>query len=97
MSIVIRIVGLAHESIIETPLAGRYIEAFDPHWNEDGAGCGNLITTDNVEFAQRFDDHSAALFFWKQQSPTVPLRDTDGKPNRPLTMFHCEMFDPEVE
>jgi hypothetical protein len=72
---------------VATEFDGCYLYAFDPQPAfEDPLGNGHLIVTRSVQSAKRFPDLSAALEFWKQVSPTVPLR-TDGKPNRPLTAW----------
>lgn len=69
----------------------EYIKSFDPyHPDEFNLGNGLLITTKSLKDAKMFDTPMEAMEFWKQQSPTVPLR-TDGKPNRPLTAFSIEM------
>jgi hypothetical protein len=65
---------------------GKYIESFDPLWNQNGLGVGHLVVTEDDKKALVFEDAKRALEFWKQQSPTVPIRP-DGKPNRPLTAF----------
>lgn len=73
--------------IVDYEHAGKYIKSFDPLAHDPlGRGRGNLIVTPNKNEAQVFSDIIAAMNFWKQQSPIVPLRD-DGRPNRPLTAF----------
>jgi hypothetical protein len=54
---------------------------------EDSAGYGRLSLTGSPARALAFRDTAEAMAFWTQVSKTVPVRDTDGKPNRPLTVF----------
>jgi len=88
MKTIIQIVGCAGP--FECSFAGEYILSFDAYANENGLGVGELLTTPNPLDAKRFDNFKAAWEFWKQQSPTVPLRP-DGQPNRPLTAFHVSL------
>lgn len=69
-----------------------YVRSFDPMWNGDGTGCGKVVLTHDPDLALQFKDKATAFAFWKQQSPTVPVRP-DGKPNKPLTAFTVELFD----
>ena len=54
-------------------------------------GYGKLSLTGDPARAMRFADTGEAMMFWTQVSRTVPVRDTDGKPNRPLTVFTVEV------
>lgn len=54
----------------------------------DGRGLATF--TDNPARALLFSNAPAALLTWKTQSVVRPLR-ADGKPNRPLTAFTCEV------
>lgn len=68
---------------------GRYVKSFSP----DGyLGRGLLDTTDKLEEAHRYPSKLDALTAYRSQSTTHPLR-LDGKPNRPLTAFHCEIAE----
>jgi hypothetical protein len=49
---------------------GKYIESFDPLWNENSLGVGHLVVTEDDKKALVFEDAKRALEFWKQQSPT---------------------------
>lgn len=66
---------------------GRWVMAADPDAN---AGRGAVEFTDDPARALRFPDAGAALRFWRAQSTVVPLRP-DGRPNRPLTAFTCDV------
>lgn len=78
--VLMRVIGFAAGG--DCPIAGQWLASFD-HEAEDGLGAG--VFTDDPDKAMRFDTISAALEFWKRQSTTKPLRDTDGRANRPLT------------
>ncbi len=60
-----------------------YLESYEP-LPADDRGAGTLKITPLKEKARQFPDFKTAFEFWRQQSPTIPLRP-DGKPNRPLT------------
>ena len=55
-------------------------------------GRGSVTFTDNIHEAMRFTNRARAMLYWKTQSETVPYRP-DGKPNRPLTAYHVEIFE----
>lgn len=80
--LVIRIVA---DALGDQREAGKYILSFDPQYPHP-LGIGKLELTKSIEMAQKFPNLELAMAFWKQQSPTVPLRD-DGRPNRPLTAY----------
>lgn len=58
-------------------------------------GRGETVFTDRIHEALTFLSPMEAMQFWQQQSLAVPLRP-DGKPNRPLTAFTCEIAPKEV-
>jgi hypothetical protein len=43
--------------------------------------------TGNIHQAKCWDHVMSAMEAWRAQSKTIPIRDTDGKANRPLTAF----------
>lgn len=53
-------------------------------------GLGAVQFTTNPVEAKRFDDPAAALEYWRRPSRVLPTRP-DGRPNRPLTAFTCEI------
>lgn len=86
MSIIIKIENNA--AGFPCPFAGEYIMDYDPYFGgTTDRGKGLLGTTKDPAKAKEFDDLLVALDYWKQVSPTVPVRDLDGQPNRPLTAF----------
>ncbi|MES2712018.1 MAG: hypothetical protein V4653_10580 [Pseudomonadota bacterium] len=88
MEMVIRIVGLATEAGTEScGHSNRFLRDFDP---DAYGGRGRVRSTDDPVHAKRFPDTAAAHACWTLQSRRVPLRD-DGRPNRPLTAYTCEM------
>lgn len=54
-----------------------------------------LITTPDIDQAYRFKDSTAALRVYREIKKSDPLRP-DGKPNRPLTAFHINLFVPSL-
>lgn len=50
-------------------------------------GRGQVDVTDDLAKARRFPDPGAAMDYWRRQSRRMPLRPTDGKPNRPGTAY----------
>lgn len=69
------------------PMIGAWLESFDVDAH-DGRGAATF--TRDPSRALRFADHRAALATWKTRSRVRPWRD-DGKPNRPLTAYTCEV------
>lgn len=63
---------------------GSYIRSVD---FEANGGRGDVRITWDPEEALQFDSAFRAMEFWRTQSKTVPLRPTDGLPNRPLTAY----------
>jgi hypothetical protein len=84
----IKIIGCA-DGIERAEFDGRYVKSFTPNGH---GGCGYLVTTDRIDEAKPYPSKIAALEEWRAQSATHPLRP-DGKPNRPLTAFHCEIAE----
>ena len=64
-----------------------FVKSFNP---DAAAGFGHLVVTPKIEEAQKFDSAADALACWKQQPTVRPLRP-DGRPNRPLSAFTCEI------
>jgi hypothetical protein len=87
MSRVIQIISLADGRT--TDLDGQYVVEYDP--GRDGPEWGfHIITTTDIDKATRFDD---PITVWRSVDPRQPERP-DGKPNRPLTAWTINMFDP---
>lgn len=79
---------------VDGPHAGKYLRFYDPDF-EDGSGA--VTVTNKVELAQRFADIIEALEEWKRPSTVHPIRETDGKPNRPMTAWSVTAVLPERE
>lgn len=73
-------------------LEGQYLRYFDPDGHD---GMGTIICTEYKHEAMNFIDAHAALTLWRKQSTVRPLRD-DGRPNRPLTAYTCELVKDRV-
>lgn len=69
-----------------TPI-NSWIMDFDVDANE---GRGGVKLTRMPQHALRFESMANALAAFHTQSKVQPLRD-DGKPNRPLTAYTCEI------
>jgi len=89
MATVIKIVASAGPLGLRSPLAGQFLETCD---FESGHGRGFITSTRDLRKAKKFSDSVEAWEYWRRQSTTTPLR-FDGKPNRPLTAFTCEMIE----
>jgi hypothetical protein len=85
---VIRLLAMADGS--PCPVAGEFVETFDPDAAE---GRGHLTVTDTLLHAKLFPTAAEAWQFWRQTSRAHPVRLTDGKPNRPMTAFTVSIED----
>lgn len=83
MGVVMKIVGTGVE-LFERPV---YLKAFDV---EAFDGRGSATYTVDIAEAMVFEDAAALFAAWRTQSKVRPLREHDGQPNRPLTMFTIE-------
>lgn len=88
MSVVMVLVGSPHGP---TEFDGQYLEDFD---FEAHGGRGEITTTPDLARAKRFRDVLDAIAYRNTVPKCRPLRP-DGRPNRPLTATHWEVFDPE--
>jgi hypothetical protein len=91
MASIIRIITTARG--IPSPHDGEYVVScdFDAH-----RGRGLVTTSPEQAMAKRFETFEDAARYWKKISPQYPQRD-DGKPNRPLTAFTCEILPVETK
>jgi hypothetical protein len=67
-------------------LIGKYVTRYEPHRAPEGEQW--LWVTDDPEQALAFDDPGKLHEFYSQSIGTRPW---DGKPNRPITVFHVEI------
>lgn len=88
--VLIKIIGLANGGY--HPRIGQYVVAFDPTVGADGMVF--LETTADPTRATRYADFAAAFELWRAVSPNRPVR-SDGKPNRPMTIFTVEFVSVE--
>jgi hypothetical protein len=93
MATFIKIWGVAGDfpgaRIAEQGSKDKYLKTCDFEAYE---GRGSCTFTDNIEDAMMFISKAEAMLFWKTQSKIRPKRP-DGKPNRPLTAYHVEIFE----
>jgi hypothetical protein len=92
MSAVIRIIERA-DGVRDVTCEGRFLREYTPDGYE---GRGRVTFTIDVHQARLFRDLHEAMECWRSVSRTHPLR-RDGKPNRPLTIYTCEMLTIEVQ
>lgn len=74
---------------------GEYLKSYDASYVPSNGkyNGGDLITTPNIEEAQKFETPSEALTTWKETAPKPwSVRLWDGKPNRPLTAYTIEVI-----
>lgn len=57
----------------------------------DATGRGAVAVTHEPDKALRFDTKTACFTAWSATHQRVPVRP-DGKPNKPLTSYHCEFL-----
>jgi hypothetical protein len=95
-TVVIRILGLI--SGVQTTYDGQYVVEYDP--GRPGVEPGtervmmcHLVATPALADATRFSV-TKAFELWRSVDPENPVR-SDGLPNRPLTAFNVEIFNPE--
>ena len=92
MASVIRIVSNADGK--PTGAEGLFVQEYSPDGYD---GRGDLVLTSHLEGAKRYDDAAAALADYRAVSETHPTRPSDGRPNRPMTAWTVEVFDPDKE
>lgn len=59
-------------------------------------GFGVIVMTQNRDEAKKFDTALLALEFYRTQSKKLPLW-SDGKPNRPLTAYHVQIMNDDLD
>lgn len=91
---VIKVVGKAGTVSFTQPPAqlGQYLSDFDVDAHD---GAGAITTTADISRAIVFESFFDAWSAWRTQSTVQPLREYDGKPNRPLTAFTIEIVTVE--
>jgi hypothetical protein len=70
--------------LLDHPGGLVYLRDFDPDYAD---GRGHVSVTRDIAFARRFDSMIEAMEEWKRPSNVHPIRETDGKPNRPLSAY----------
>lgn len=93
MSWGLQVVGIAGWGTTRHPITGEdvvglWIAGLDPDASE---GRGSAVLTPDPGRAARWDSAAEALAGWQQVHPTHPVRETDGRPNRPLTAYSVEL------
>lgn len=87
--------GLAGMESTSKPVVTQWLMAMD---FEANGGAGEATWTIVPTRAMTFPDMKSAYDYWSQVSIYVPVRPTDGQPNRPLTMYTVEIKEiPNVE
>jgi hypothetical protein len=93
---ILEILGLVDGS--PSPFDGQFLVEFDP--DRPGAAPDgrpiifHLVTTTDRQEARVFADANEALEFWRQVSEKDPIQ-SDGEPNRPLTIFTVSIETPD--
>lgn len=88
MSWVIRILDSALPGA-PCPERGMFVKSMDFRAVN---GHGSLVVTNNIKEAMLFASVSAALTFYQTIPSNHPIRESDGRPNRPMTAFNIEVL-----
>jgi hypothetical protein len=67
---------------LKPPKAGAWLVSYDPDYMN---GAGEVVWSMDWRKAKTFETLKDAMEYYYQTSFVKPFRDTDGKPNRPLT------------
>lgn len=90
---VIKIIGLAVG--MSCPFDGQYLVEFDPDRRgvdpDGGELTAHIVCSPDPADAKQYESKLAAMSEWKRISSRWPLREYDGRPNRPLTAFTVEI------
>lgn len=86
MPVVIKIIGLVNGH--PSPMDDQYVRYYNPAPLQAKSGECDLYTTPDQDSAKRYPDVFAALDEWKRVDTRNPIREWDGEPNRPLTIFN---------
>ena len=88
MRVAIRIIGRVDDE--PTQFDGKFVKAYDPTYRlPDGSYDGGILeVTSEPSEALSFLTMEEAAKKWAQ---SYGIRPWDGKPNRPLTAFHCSI------
>lgn len=84
MPCVVKLWGVLGRSALD----GMYLRAYDA---EAHNGRGHIITTPDRANAMRFDDAGHVMRVYRAVPKCHPRRETDGRPNRPLTAYTVEV------
>jgi len=79
-----------------TSFDGKYVKAYDPtvHPAIGQYNGGILEVTDDIKEAMQFPSFIEAMEKWREPAgcDCHGIRPWDGRPNRPLTAWHVEVF-----
>lgn len=92
MPVIMKLCG--HALAGPMPRDGQYLRAFDIEAHD---GRGMIDMTPDPALAMRFDDMRAAWEYWRSSPKCHPIRQSDGKPNRPLTAWNWEFMPYQPE
>jgi len=82
---------------VRTPYDGAFVVDYDPTiggLDKDGVPWVSLTVTWDPNKAKRFETADKAIEYWRQTTGGFRL---DGQPDRPLTVFNCEIAAVEGE
>lgn len=70
-----------------------WLAGFDPSAEN---GRGRVMLTSKREEAVEFPSFESAMRAYQASPACHPTRESDGKPNRPLTAYHVEIIRTDV-
>lgn len=86
----LKLLCLADGSIHES--SNKYVRYYDVDYvSPGGYDGGRLYVTEDPNWAKPFDTAGEAFEVWNSVAPPPYDKRPDGKPNRPLTAFTCEV------
>jgi len=87
----IRLLGRAGGAVDWTRVV--WLAGYNP---EAEGGRGHIVATMDRARAMEFESQAQAMACYLAVPVCHPVRDTDGKPNRPLTGYAIEVTDADV-
>lgn len=86
MSAIVKVIGTADGRIIDGMIG--FVVAWNPH---TAFGTADVTVSEDLREARVFDGLAEIIEEWRAVSDAMPVRPTDGQPNRPLMALTIEI------